>query len=525
MITTGRPPVHRVELPLSLYPGMNPFVLDLLAGKAKATDLCNRESSPAAAGPPPDRAALAEALIQSNAQWENEVSAQVTAWQNGEAVAVIGGQQTGFAGGPLLTLTKAASLISVCRSLESEGTRAVPFFWMATEDHDWNEVATLDFPLPDRVETIRSRRSFTSSRPVGPLPIPEELIRELLTVAKMERPRWLREGVSFGRSFAELLAGVVQGKGLVLVDSLLPQLRAAGAELLGRIVSSLDELDTALAERSAEIERRGYAAQIRPTEEGGFTLLYLLNDSGERLPLRKGDQGWTAGRTGYTAERLEQLVRLHPENVSTAAATRPLLQDEVFRPAVFVGGPAELAYYAQVSVLHAKLGVPQPRVALRGHLLVAPERVLGAMDRYGISATELLDPPEKVLERRETERVAELERELQRISEMVEKESAEVRRMISDADPTMKRPLGRSMRRIRYHLAKLGERGRRAITRRDDERHAAVHRLSRTLFPGGVPQDRRICWISLWLKYGPALFDHVIEEIQPDSDRFRITGV
>ena len=83
----------------------------------------------------------------------------------------------------------------------------------------------------------------------------------------------------------------------------------------------------------------------------------------------------------------------------------------------------------------------------------------------------------------------------------------------------------RTLRRLEFHARRLESRGVRALARRDGDRHRAVTRLANALFPDGVPQDRRISWLRLWLDHGDALADRLVELAEPDRGVYRITGV
>ncbi|HEY6844354.1 MAG TPA: bacillithiol biosynthesis BshC, partial [Thermoanaerobaculia bacterium] len=219
----NEPACYRV--PLERYPGMNRFVLDWLAGDERF--LSRRTAPPQKRSIDP---ALLSALIASNKAWGLDVEADLRAWARGETQTIIAGQQVGFAGGPLYTIAKIASLLKMKRA-----KAATVFFWLATEDHDFAEVATLAIPNRDehrQRDLLYLRASNGDSRQVvGRLAIPESLAAQLMSALGMtSRPEWLRPGITFRDSFAELVAGTLGG-GFVLVDALLPELRRAGAPL------------------------------------------------------------------------------------------------------------------------------------------------------------------------------------------------------------------------------------------------------------------------------------------------------
>ena len=105
---------------------------------------------------------------ESNRRWGLSVEPQVKAWASGSAVTLVAGQQVGFAGGPLYTLAKIASLVKMKRELERAGRPATVFFWLATEDHDFDEVAQLAVPVSLVDAESTSSQSSIPRLPVTP---------------------------------------------------------------------------------------------------------------------------------------------------------------------------------------------------------------------------------------------------------------------------------------------------------------------------------------------------------------------
>ena len=500
-----------MRVPLAQYPGMNRFVLDWLNGDERflprprggqallPVRSARARHEEGQAGVP----VLHEALDRSNRQWGIFAKDQLTRWAAGETATIIAGQQVGFAGGPLYTLAKLATLARMKRDLEAQGTPVTAFFWLATEDHDFAEVATLDVPSSDRqldLLRLRAVRSAESRTAVGSLPIPDALIEQLLTFFAMPRPGWLREGITFRDSFAELIASVF-GSDIILVDALLPELRRAGAPLFEQIRMEHDRIQSALHERATALEAAGYKEQVIPRDGHEYSLLFALDDHGNRGALSD---------------------ETPPERTSTSALTRPLLQDFVFAPDVFVGGPAEVAYYAQIAPLHELLGVPMPRVALRGHALVAPKRVVRAFDRYAIQPTEVFASAGQILTAREPEGVA-------RIRELADEGKRELLARVEQigalalpADHSLAGSIQRSIGHLEFHFNKLAERAIKGLVRKDRERYLAVREIVATLYPDRHVQDRVVSWFAYFCVYGELLVQRMIEEIEPDSAYFRI---
>jgi bacillithiol synthase len=495
--------------PLSRYPGMNRFVLDWLASDPKATRFLPRlgvlrPSRSSKSG------GLAAALLQSNKHWGLFTREPLERWQRGETVTIVAGQQVGFAGGPLYTLAKLATLIRMKRDLEKQGTPVTAFFWMATEDHDFDEVSQLNVPVstlgPGKnvnrqldLLCMRAVRGADARAAVGSLPVPESLITQLLALYDISRPDWLRPGITFGDSFAELIAAAA-GSDVILVDALLPELRRAGASLFGQIHARRNEIQNALAQRGEELKAAGYNEQVIARDGDEYTLFFELVD-GHRQPFTRP---------------------VDPERISTSALTRPLLQDFVLRPDIFIGGPAEVAYYAQLSTLHDLLGVTMPRVALRGHALVAPKRVVRFFERFDIDPTDVFTSPDALLADAEPEGVARIRALKDEAKRDLLARIEQIGELALPADHSLAGSIQRSIGHLEYHFEKLAERAVKGLVRKDRERHTAARELVATLFPDRHVQDRVVSWFAYWCVYGSHLVERVVEEIEPDSDHFRI---
>jgi len=502
--------------PLANYPGLSKFTRDWLAGNENATQFLKREPQvverrrPAgwtAAGP---AATLVSALAESNRQWNHNVDDELARWSTGETFTVIAGQQVGFAGGPIYTLAKLAGMLKLKRVNEAKGIPTTVFFWLATEDHDFAEVATLALTKRDPKQqldltTLRAHK-HDSRRVVGALPIPEELTRSLLEYLDIPRPVWLREGITFRDSFAELLTSAV-GEKFILVDALLPELRRAGQPLFDGILKNWDGIQGELAQRSKALENAGYAPQVIPRDGEPYTLLFELDEHGGR-ELLDGPRPIAS-----------------PERTSTSALTRPLLQDFVLRPDLFVGGPSEVAYYAQIAPLHELLDVPMPRVALRAHELLAPKRVVRTIARFDIQPEEIFAGADALLATREPAGVTEVEQLASEARRALIEKIVRIGEIALPAEHALARAINRSIGHIEYHFDKLTERAIRGLARKDRERYAAVRDLVTTLVPDGAPQDRVSGWFGYWNEHGRHLIDQMIEEAAPDEDVCKVVSL
>jgi bacillithiol synthase len=517
-VTTSLADPACLTLPIARYPGMNRFVLDWLAGEAKATKFLARSGDRSrAAALRPHSETLIDALIESNKRWGSNVGDEVRGWATGKTATIVTGQQVGLAGGPLYTAAKLASAIQWKRQLAAKGQQATIFFWMASEDHDLAEATTVHLPVNaiDPSHDVNRQLDLLTIRPravdsrsaVGPMQVPEETVRQIIDLLNVPRPSWLREGITFTDSFGELLATAFADERIVFVDSLLPELRRAATPFFEALMQKWTEAESAIGARSSELRQAGYDAQVIPRDGDAYTLLFRLDERFNRNMIKK-------------PEAVNDAATL-----STSALTRPLLQDFVLRPDVFIGGPAEVAYYAQIAPLHELLDIPMPRVAIRGHVLVAPRRVMKAATRYGIDIAGVFGTADALLVDREAPGVSEIKAIAERAKSNLAEEIARIGEIALPAEHSMARAINRSIGHIEFHFGKLTERAIRGLVRKDRERYGVAKELVSTLYPDRHAQDRVVNWFALWTKHGEAMLPAIVDAVQPDAASFRIVGV
>src|SRR5579862_3524145 len=203
------------------------------------------------------------------------------------AVAVVSGQQVGLFGGPAYAFYKALTAIESARELSLSGIEAVPIFWMATEDHDIDEIRHTTWFYEGKLRKLVLPPPAEDARPAGRVALGVEVeallqeIEDSLTgPSGFELLEILRACYTpqdtYGSSFAKLFAKLFSPHGLILLDPLTPALHAIAAPIFRQALEQRDELNQALLQRDTELEKAGYAAQVKVTSKS--TLLFAFED-------------------------------------------------------------------------------------------------------------------------------------------------------------------------------------------------------------------------------------------------------
>ena len=469
------------------------------------------------------RAALVEALRPLNPG-----SAALERLAEPGTVAVVTGQQVGLFSGPSYTVYKALTAIRLAAELSARGTPAVPVFWLATEDHDFDEVshATV-FDVAHHPIKLGMRRAAAQNQPVGEAalntpPVAElrEALREMPfgdeTAAMVERA--YAHGRTMGAAFSTLLKELLAGFDLIHIDPMAPAVRALAAPTLREAVEAAPELVERLLERNRELTEAGYHAQVHV--EGSTSLVFLL-ENGRRLALRRHNSEYVInGRRLTTAELAARAAELSPN-----ALLRPVVQDSILPTAAYVGGPAELAYLAQAEVIYRRLLGRMPVPFPRSGFTLLDARCAKLMERYELCLTDFFHGEEKLRERMAERLVpAALSERLKETKAAVEGAIGRLHAELEAFDPTLAAALEKSRRKMAYQVAKTERKIGREMLARNERAGADAAYLYGLMYPERHLQERIYTILPFLARHGLDLPQRLYEAVRLDCPEHQLVS-
>lgn len=483
-----------------------------------------KESARSLNFPAERRAALVRALTAQNQTGDESVARSLEKLARPDAVAVVSGQQAGFLGGPAYSVYKAMTAVRWARELQQRGVDAVPVFWMATEDHDIEEVSsawTLDRQgLPQKLEAAVTG---APGGPAGPTTLDAAAIEAL--EEGLFGQDWASEAVelaraaygepsTFGDAFKALFQKIFERRGLILLDPLDPALRSIAAPAFRTALQRCDEIHDALTARGAELEDAGYAQQVKIPEHG--TLLFTIRD-GRRRPLVRDGEHFVIDGERLTLEQTLAIVDEAPETFSPNALLRPSVQDVLLPTAAYVGGPAEIAYMAQAEVVFERVAGRMPAILPRASFTLIDSRRARLLSKYGLRVQDCWTHYAALEERIARSLVpADQEAQFDRSRGEIESALERLEGSLRDFDPTLAEALEHSRRKIRYQLDNLQGKTAREALRRTDRAAENTRELQNWIYPHKSPQERVLSIFPLWARFGPGLLDALEQAIHPE---------
>ena len=454
-----------------------------------------------------------------------------------DTVAVLTGQQTGLFTGPLYTIYKALSAIKMAECLRGRGFNAVPVFWAATEDHDFDEISRASM-LDNTGEPVTfeiERSSAEEGLPVGNISISESIADQLRDVARILPDtefsghlintllKTWTSGRKIGEAFCIQIQQLFSAYGLIVVDPLDTAIKNIVAPIYARAAERSAEIVDALVSRSADLQAEGYQPQVLVTPDY-FPLFYHTDDGVRRSVRRKPDGKYHVADTkiDFDHESISQIALSEPDRLSPGVMLRPVVQDFLFPTVCYFGGGAEIAYFAQNSVVYEILGRPVTTILHRQSFTVVESKHARTMEKYDLRFTHLFAGKESILpsivERFVNPTTSRL------FADAEEKINTELHRLDQDLeriDPTLAANLATRRRKILYHIAALQKKFHRVQIERDEVVNRQITSLFAALWPGGL-QERTLNVETYSGRYGPYFIDWLFESIDLEERGHRL---
>ena len=437
-------------------------------------------------------------------------------------VAVVTGQQVGLFSGPAYTIFKALTAVRLARHLSETGMPAVPIFWLASEDHDFAEVAYAwvydKNRRPVKLEISEPIGFSGRPQPVGGLPVDAPIDALRAALAGFPHADDVLDAVSeayakpatMASGFRKLLVSLLGSAGVLTIDPLDPAVRAIGAPFMSQALHAAPDLKAALLDRNRQLAEAGYHAQVLIEQK---TSLFFLLENGARQTLRMKD-----------SEFANLADRAH--DISPNALLRPVWQDYLLPTVCYVGGPGELAYLAQSQVLYKNLLGRMPVSLPRAGFTLVDSHASKVLKRHHLSVEEIFCRPDQLRAKIAAKLIpSALAANFASTAQDVRSRLDSLRSSVERFDPTLGAALTKREAKILYQLEKSRLKMERETLRRDAQAGTEADYLSNTFYPHAHLQERFYSILPFLAQHGMDTVARIHDTLGWDCPDHRITEI
>jgi bacillithiol biosynthesis cysteine-adding enzyme BshC len=421
------------------------------------------------------------------------------------------------------------------------GPRAVPVFWVATEDHDWQEITRTAFLTPGGLRRFDLGEDPDPLLPVGMRTLGPGVVdvldglHELRSSDRFESWSETLAGIyrpeaRFGEAFCRLAVELLGERCPLLLDAMDPTVKRVQAPWLERLVEERAAWEAESERADRRIEERGYALQVSP-QRGVSPLFELRDGERRRIEWRTAGDGAELGgdddryvlrgteRPPRPIRELREILDENPGTVSPGVLARPAIQDAILGTTLMVLGPGEMSYMAQAAPTYRTLGLEAPWVALRPQALVLEGHQREKLTEMELALAHLLGPDDALERRLAGDAGAGL---VERARDRVEEALATLREETLELDPNLERPFDKTRQNVLRALETFGGKVTAAAARRDEVRARRVERLRSICLPEGTLQERVVSTCHWPGKYGERFIDALWDQMDLDGRHLQV---
>ncbi len=454
----------------------------------------------------------------------------IEALEREQACAVVTGQQAGLFSGPLYTIYKALTAIKLAERLSRNGPgKYVPVFWPASDDHDLAEIDHIVLLDKDnRLEEVRCGMPPGEPRvPASALDLPPGIADCLLRLADLTPPSEFkadiiaalsdayRPGRGWVEAFGRWMTRLFRSRGLIFIDAADPRLKKMGGEVFDREIAEGSASTPPALAASRGLHDAGYESQVH-LHEGILNVFYAER---ERRSIQWDGRtfGITEPRQTFSKDGLLGLAKEKPFLFSPNVLLRPIYQDSLLPTVAYVGGPGEIAYFAQMKGVYEKFGLPMPVIYPRKSLTVVESKIGRVLAKHRLDIPDLWGGADGIIQSLGESRVPEpLARAVGLAVSHVEQDFEPIVRDAAAFDPTLKESAEVSRGKMVQQLRFLEKKMVQAAKKQNEIAVGQIRKAGDHLYPHGHLQERVLNIVPFLLKYGPGFVDRLDEALDLD---------
>ncbi|MFA7361447.1 MAG: bacillithiol biosynthesis cysteine-adding enzyme BshC [Candidatus Kapaibacterium sp.] len=444
--------------------------------------------------------------------------------------AIVTGQQIGMLTGNLYTIIKALNAVQLSRSLSAKYTdyKFVPVFWLEADDHDFLEINNVNvFDSSNAVKNlsyfekgVEKERYLT---PTGRIVLDShiEVFKQMLKDSLLQTEftdelfdyinRSYKEGIDLITSFARFFNYMAGDKGVIFCNPTDKELKKMMIPVFEKELNTYPHTCEMIVDTSARLESKEYEPQVKPRS---INIFYAHNNSRHLVEIKEGKFSLRHTRQKYEKEELFHLLYTNPENFSPNVILRPVCQDYLLPTVAYIGGPSEVAYFAQFRDVYNFFDMEVPVVYPRTSITILEKRVEAFLEKFDFGFEELFDEENvsrKLLGKFNAVNIQEVfgnfEDDLNAVMYTYSLK-------LHDIDKNLMQNLRNKYDKFLENLAVSKKKFEESQIKQNDSTGSKLSGIINSVYPNGKPQERSIN-ISYFLnKYGFEFLNELFNTIE-----------
>ncbi|MEM7036610.1 MAG: bacillithiol biosynthesis cysteine-adding enzyme BshC [Bacteroidota bacterium] len=414
----------------------------------------------------------------------NAVQAAIKRLAEPATYTVTTGHQLCLMGGPMYTIYKIATTIRLAAAIQARHpeVQVVPIFWMATEDHDWEEINHFWADFETKITYLGAFHG-----PVG-RHVLEASIAEIWPEGISEALKaHFKPGKVYAEAFRAFIHDLFGAHGLVIIDADRPALKGLfEAEMLAEVEGK--GMHSHILTQNEKLETSGYKRQIHPREVN----LFYMGDGGRSLIVPNEEGGFTTkdGQHNWSLADLNAEITAHPADFSPNVAMRPLYQEKILPNLAYIGGWAEVSYWIQLRQAFQNAEIPFPLLVPRLSAALVREKEALEIQSLGLTVEDINLPIHQLQDKYLAQDFDEapLNTAISDIFFAYDNLAAQ----LSEIDPTLATSIQAERAKTESRLKNIPKKVRKALRNQNPQPYKQIRDLKSNIQPDNKQQQRTL---------------------------------
>ena len=434
------------------------------------------------------------------------------------------GHQLNLLTGPMYFIYKIISVVNLCEKMQKEHSKFnfVPIFWMASEDHDFDEINYFNFHESDFewsssqtgvvgefktdsvIDVIKQFEKFISDLPHGP------------EIIKIFRECYINS-INLSKATRKLVNILFAKHGLIIIDANNKNLKSLFCDIIKKEINEKVILNQ--SKKSIQrLNELNYDIQANPRE---INLFYIDIGKRERIIEMKNGFQTLNGLKKWSLEQIQDDINTNPENFSPNVLFRPIFQEYILPNICYVAGPAEVAYWLQLKSVFQSLKLTFPVILNRNSALLLDKRLIDKLNKLNVSIEEIL-MPEEILKEKLIKKYSKLKLDFTNLKQNLNDQFLELKKIASQTDKSFVGALSAQQKKQVNGLEMLEKRLLKSEKKIHQDKIIRVLKIRDKIFPSGKLQERMSNFSEFYVIHGLDMISIIKNNLDPLSQRFSI---
>jgi len=418
--------------------------------------------------------------------------------------------------GPLYFVYKIFSTINLAEGLKKKfpAYDFVPVYWMASEDHDFEEVN--NFNVSGKTITWKSGQNgavgdFKTEELKNIFPSIQDLFgrsENAEYLLSLFENAYLKHA-TLADATRFLVNELFGAHGLVIIDGNDKHFKQQFKKEFKKDIFDQEPFEL-VNSAVKELEKSGYTAQVKPRNINCFYI-----EEGLRTRIEKSGEVYNLVGTkrSFTKKELEDILENSPEKISPNVVLRPVYQQAILPNIAYVGGPGELAYWLEFKKMFEALGILFPILVPRNFITVVDKQTVSKIEKLNFSIQDFYTSEQDLIKKLQVKKdtVFDLSSETENITEFYSR----ILQRASATDKTLSGSVSAELQRTLNGFERIVGKTNRAIRRKYETEISQLIWVKQRMFPKNVPQERYENFSSHYLTYGKPFLDEIKTKTDP----------